>query len=125
MNKPRTRHRGSAEPVRSPAQQTGTTTGCVSPVAGSRQAGDSGASAKEKALSSVGKKKEPQKEGRQKLLEANVNLGKGKNDKLVIYEGFPVEKQVQEFAIKHSKSAHESTGGRHKRRRDQADDGEH
>lgn len=37
-----------------------------------------------------------------KLLEANINLGKGKNAVLIIYEGKTVEKQIEEFAIKYS-----------------------
>ncbi len=41
----------------------------------------------------------PQKS--RKLIEANINLGKGKNVTLIIYEGIGLEKQINEFALKY------------------------
>ena len=36
------------------------------------------------------------------LVVANVNLGKGKVDKLVLLEGMLIDEQIQAFAIKNS-----------------------
>ncbi len=41
------------------------------------------------------------------LVVANVNLGKGRSDKLVLMEGMLVDDQIQAFAIRNSKSGRE------------------
>ena len=40
------------------------------------------------------------------LLEANVNLGNGKTEKLVIYQG-EIDKQISTFVSRHSKESYE------------------
>ena len=37
------------------------------------------------------------------LVVANVNLGKGRSDKLVLLEGMLIDDQIQAFAIKNGK----------------------
>jgi len=36
------------------------------------------------------------------LIEANINLGKGKSDKLILFDGMLIEDQINEFALKNS-----------------------
>ena len=40
-------------------------------------------------------------EQNKKLIEANINLGKGKNAVLTIFEGQTIEKQIDDFARKY------------------------
>lgn len=46
--------------------------------------------------------KEPHKNNQRPILEVNVNLEKGKCEKLVLYKGEDLNKILQEFATKHS-----------------------